>query len=76
MTDIPSVSFDRLIRTLEKSGFLRVKQHGSHIRFAHPDGRKTTVPDHGHRDVPKGLLLKIVRHDMEMSMVDFLEILK
>jgi predicted RNA binding protein YcfA (HicA-like mRNA interferase family) len=76
MTDIPAVSFDRLIRAVGKLGFKRVRQRGSHIRFFHPDGRKTTVPDHGQRDVPKGLLFKIVRHDLEMSMDDFLEMLK
>jgi len=76
MTDIPSISFDRLIRAVEKLGFVKVRQRGSHIRFGHPDGRKATVPDHGHRDVPKGLLFKIVRHDLEMSIDAFLEILK
>ena len=76
MTDISSVSFDRLIRAVGKLGFERVRQHGSHIRFSHPDGRKTTVPDHGQRDVPKGLLFKIVWHDLEMLMDDFLEMLK
>jgi len=76
MTEIPSVSFDRLMRAVEKVGFIRVRQRGSHVRYAHPDGRKATVPDHGHRDVPKGLLFKIVRHDLEMSIDEFLEILK
>ena len=76
MTEIPSVSFDTLMRAVEKVGFTRVRQRGSHVRYAHPDGRKATVPDHGHRDVPKGLLFKIVRHDLEMSIDEFLEILK
>jgi predicted RNA binding protein YcfA (HicA-like mRNA interferase family) len=76
MTDIASVSFDRLIWAVKKLGFEIVRQGGSHIRFYHPDGRKTTIPDHGHRDVPKGLLIKIVHHDLEMSMDDFLEIIK
>lgn len=76
MTDIPSVSFDRLIRVVGKLGFERIRQRGSHIRFSHPDGRKTTIPDHGHKDVPKGLLFKIVRYDLDMSMDDFLEVLK
>ena len=76
MTDIPSVSFDRLIRIVGKLGFERVRQQGSHIRFFHPDGRKTTIPHHGHKYVPKGLLFKIVRYDLEMSMDDFLEVLK
>jgi predicted RNA binding protein YcfA (HicA-like mRNA interferase family) len=37
----------------------------------HPDGRKTTIPDHGGQDVPNGLLNKIVRNDLEMTLDDF-----
>ena len=44
---------------------------GSHIRYVHPDGRKTTVPDHRSHDVPKGLLAKIVRHDLGMQIDEF-----
>jgi len=43
MTEIPSVSFDRLMRAVEKVGFIRVRQRGSHVRYTHPDGRKATV---------------------------------
>jgi predicted RNA binding protein YcfA (HicA-like mRNA interferase family) len=56
---------------LSRLGFQQVRQKGSHIRFAHPDGRKTTIPDHGDKDVPKGLLSKIIRYDLEMDLSDF-----
>jgi predicted RNA binding protein YcfA (HicA-like mRNA interferase family) len=46
---------------------------GSHIRFVHADGRKTTIPAHGGKDVPKGLLNKIVRHDLGIDEADFWE---
>ena len=72
MTDIPTISFRTLIRSVEKLGFEAVRRKGSHIRFVHPDGRKTTIPDHGNSDVPQGLLVKIVRHDLKMDMHDFL----
>jgi len=52
-------------------GFEAVRQKGSHIRFIHPDGRKTVVPDHGSKDVPKGLLMKIIKVDLAMDPVDF-----
>jgi predicted RNA binding protein YcfA (HicA-like mRNA interferase family) len=61
VTDIPSVSFRVLIRKIKQLGFEAVRQKGSHIRFIHPDGRKTTIPDHGNRDVPQGLFIRIVR---------------
>jgi len=54
-------------------GFQKIRQKGSHIRFAHPDGRKTTIPDHSNKDVPKGLLSKIIRYDLEMGIGDFFD---
>lgn len=72
MTQIPALSFNRLIAAVERLGFNRVRQRGSHVRFAHDDGRRTTIPDHGNKSVPKGLLIRIVRSDLEMELADFL----
>lgn len=71
MTDYPAVSFRELIQKVKRLGFRKVRQKGSHIRFVHSDGRKTTIPDHGGRSVPHGLLTKIIRYDLEMNMEDF-----
>ena len=73
MTDIPTISFRALIQMVKKFGFEPVRQKGSHIRFVHPDGRKTTIPDHGNKDVPYGLLLKIIRYDLKMDVETFFE---
>jgi len=72
VTSIPSITFREFIHKIEGLGFKRVRQRGSHIRFVHPDGRKTTVPDHGARDVPHGLFIKIIRHDLKMDPHEFL----
>ena len=71
MTTRSTITFSALIRKVQKLGFRKLRQKGSHIRFVHPDGRKTTIPDHGGSDVPKGLLIKIVRHDLDMELSDF-----
>ena len=73
MTDYPTLSFRDLIKRVTKLGFKKVRQKGSHIRFVHSDGRKTTIPDHGNKDVPHGLFIKIVRYDLEMELKDFFE---
>jgi predicted RNA binding protein YcfA (HicA-like mRNA interferase family) len=73
MATLPSISFSELKRRIELLGFEPHRQKGSHIRYVHKDGRKTTVPDHGAKDVPKGLLTKIVRHDLGIEMKDFLD---
>jgi predicted RNA binding protein YcfA (HicA-like mRNA interferase family) len=71
MIDYPALSFRKLIQQVKKLGFKKVRQKGSHIRFVHPDGRKTTIPDHGNKSVPHGLLIKIIRYDLEMKIEDF-----
>ena len=71
MTRLPNITFKHLKKTLESIGFKQIRQKGSHIRYVHPDGRVTTIPDHGAKDVPKGLLFKIVRHDLEMEISEF-----
>jgi predicted RNA binding protein YcfA (HicA-like mRNA interferase family) len=73
MTDIPTISFRVLMQKVKRLGFTPVRQKGSHIRFVHPDGRKTTIPDHGNQDVPYGLLLKIIRYDLKMDVKAFFE---
>lgn len=73
MGSAATISFTELIRRLTRLGFRQERQKGSHIRFVHPDGRKTTVPDHGAKDVPRGLLTKIVRHDIKMSLPEFID---
>ena len=71
MMSHPSITFRDLINRVEKLGFYKVRQKGSHIRFVHPDGRKTTIPDHGSKDVPHGLLSKIIRYDLKIDINDF-----
>ena len=73
MIDYPTLSFRKLIQQVKKLGFKKVRQKGSHIRFVHLDGRKTTISDHGSKSVPHGLLIKIIRYDLEMKIDDFFE---
>ena len=46
---------------------------GSHVRLSSEDGQVTTVPLHSNKEIPKGLLSKIIREDLEMSLEEFLE---
>jgi predicted RNA binding protein YcfA (HicA-like mRNA interferase family) len=59
---LPIVKAADLIKALEKLGFTCTrKSKGSHFRYVHPDGRKTTVPVHKGKDIGRGLLRKILR---------------
>ncbi|MCL2408391.1 MAG: type II toxin-antitoxin system HicA family toxin [Oscillospiraceae bacterium] len=46
---------------LFKLGFARLRKKGSHVFYQHPDGRTTTIPFHGNRDLPRPLLRDILR---------------
>ena len=66
---LPSITARRLISVLERRGFVRVRQSGSHAIFRHRDGRRTTVPIHKKRDLGRGLLRQIMR-DAELTVED------
>ena len=70
-----NVSPARLVKALQKLGFERTGITGSHHRFAHPDGRKTTVPIHGNEPIGIGLLNKIIKQDLKMDKGEFLAVL-
>jgi len=75
MSRTPAISARALIKVLTQLGFLKVRSRGSHRRFVHPDGRRTVVPVHKGRDIPKGLLRQIVTIDVGMSMEQFVRLL-
>jgi len=58
------------VRVLEKLGFVEVRQRGSHKQYRHADGRCTTVPFHGSRDVSP-LLLKQIIKDIRITPEEF-----
>ena len=57
------------ISILMRRGLALDRQSGSHAVFIHPDGRRTTVPIHGKRDLGKGILHQIMR-DAELTLDD------
>ncbi|NLS76955.1 MAG: type II toxin-antitoxin system HicA family toxin [Chloroflexi bacterium] len=61
MPPCPVLKPREVMRLLIKLGFVEVRQRGSHKQFRHPDGRCTTVPFHGERDLSPILLRQIAR---------------
>ncbi len=70
---LPVIKGKTLVAFLESIGFAVIRQRGSHVRMKSDDGRVTSVPVHSGEDVPKGLLRKIIREDLEMELEDFTE---
>lgn len=61
MGRIPPLRPREVISILLSLGFVEVRQRGSHKQFRHPDGRTTTVPVHGQRDISPSLIRKIAQ---------------
>lgn len=59
MPKVPVFTAKRLVRALQKKGFIFIRQKGSHAIFQHPDGRITVIPMHS-GDVPPGTLKGIL----------------
>jgi predicted RNA binding protein YcfA (HicA-like mRNA interferase family) len=57
---------------LEKLGFTEARQRGSHKQYRHPDGRNTTVPFHGSRDVSP-ILLRQIAKDIGLTVDELLQ---
>jgi len=57
-------------RGLDRLGFVDVRQRGSHRQYRHADGRCTTVPFHGSRDISP-LLLKQIIKDIRITPEEF-----
>jgi len=76
MPQLPVISGKEFIKFLLSIGFILVRVNGSHHRLKHPDGRITTVPVHKKEDLPKGLLRKIIREDLDLDLDEFLKLYK
>jgi predicted RNA binding protein YcfA (HicA-like mRNA interferase family) len=61
MPRLPTLTTQKIIRVLEKKGFVLDRSKGSHrIYYHHETRRRVVVPFHK-RDLPKGTLLEILR---------------
>jgi len=61
MSKLPTAGFKTMEKLLRHLGFVSVRQKGSHVFYRHPDGRTTTLPNHGGRDISRPLLREILR---------------
>ena len=72
MPSLPVLSCDEVCRALERAGFKRKSQKGSHLKMRHADGRIAIVPMHD--EVAAGTLRSILRQ-AKLSAEDLLALL-
>jgi len=70
---LPVLSGKDVIKALSKTGFIPVRQRGSHVFLRHPDGRTTVVPLHD--EINRSTLMDILA-EVKLSKEDFLKLVK
>jgi predicted RNA binding protein YcfA (HicA-like mRNA interferase family) len=75
MSKLIQISGKEFCKILEKLGFEKIYGKGSHVRFKHPDGRRTVVPVHGNEKLGKGLTIEILKQ-IRLNKEEFEEMLR
>ncbi|MFB3091621.1 MAG: type II toxin-antitoxin system HicA family toxin [Dehalococcoidia bacterium] len=74
MTKVPSLSYRKIVRALQRDGWIVIRQKGSHIRLQKRVGDRTLkliVP--AHRPVKRSTLSRIIKQ-AELDVQGFLEL--
>ena len=71
MGSLPVLKPRQVVALLEARGFGETRQRGSLKQFRHPDGRSTTVPFHGGRDISPSLL-RTIAADVHLTVDELL----
>jgi predicted RNA binding protein YcfA (HicA-like mRNA interferase family) len=61
MPKLPSLTHQKIIKALEKKGFVLDRIKGSHHIYYHLETKKRAVVPLHKRDLPKGTLLEIIK---------------
>lgn len=72
MPKLPLLSANEVIKILQKMGFQKIRQEGSHVFMQHPDGRTTVIPNHPGEEIDRGLLNKIIKKDLGIEREEFM----
>ncbi|MEW6775134.1 MAG: type II toxin-antitoxin system HicA family toxin [Bdellovibrionota bacterium] len=76
MSKVPSLGYDRIVKALQRGGWVVVRQRGSHIRMQKhlaDETLKITVP--AHNPVKRSTLSHLLKQ-ARLSVDDFLELVR
>jgi predicted RNA binding protein YcfA (HicA-like mRNA interferase family) len=74
MSKLPLLTALDLSKIIKTMGFELKRQKGSHMFFQHADGRTTVLPNHPGEKIDRGLLNKIIKHDLQITLEEFIAI--
>ena len=70
MPKLKPVSYDEFARKLKRGDYIAIRK-SRHVIYFHPIKQITIPLPHKHpRDIPKGLLYKLIK-EMKMSLIEF-----
>ena len=75
MTKVPSLEYKKVVKALQRDGWVVVRQRGSHIRLQkhiHEETLKLTIP--AHRPIKRSTLSHILKQ-ARLSVGQFLELM-
>jgi predicted RNA binding protein YcfA (HicA-like mRNA interferase family) len=75
VTEVPSLSYRKVVHALQRAGFVVIRQRGSHIRLlkrTKDEVIKLTVP--AHISIKRSTLSRIIK-DAKLSVEDFKKLL-
>ena len=72
MTKLPSLKAREVVRGLQRLGFEKVRQKGSHAMFHHQDCRRAPIPIHPGKTISPYFLSDILMQ-LEIDEQEFLE---
>jgi len=73
MSKLPLISGKAMCALLEGVGFRKIRQRGSHVFLAHPDGRWIVVPVHRSENLGRGLIRTIL-NEADISVEEYLRL--
>ena len=73
MASLPSVSAERAVKTFQKAGWIKDRQHGSHVILIKP-GHPASLSVPQHRELASGTLRALLRAS-GMSVDQFVSLL-
>ena len=75
MPKLKPLSASELIKIVAKLGYVFLRQKGSHATFANKDGKIIVIPIHSGRKIDRGLLLRIIKKELQMTREEFEKLL-
>ncbi|MGA2723266.1 MAG: type II toxin-antitoxin system HicA family toxin [Bryobacteraceae bacterium] len=73
MAALPSVTGERVVRSFQKAGWVKDRQHGSHVILIKP-GNSASLSIPQHRELAPGTLRSLIRAS-GMTVTQFVELL-